>query len=107
MGIERSSPIRVSLVDDHLLLTDALAGLLRHQDDIEVVGVAGAVAQARQAPRSQLDVCLMDFLRPDGTGAEATREIKRRWPNAKVVILTAIADDETMLDAVEAGADGY
>jgi NarL family two-component system response regulator LiaR len=80
---------------------------MRHQDDIEVVGVAATVAEAREASRSQLDVCLMDYLLPDGTGAEATREIKRRWPNAKVVILTAIADDETMLDAVEAGADGY
>ncbi len=107
MGNARSSSIRVLLVDDHQLLTDALAGLMRHTPDIEVVGVAGTVADAKAAAREPLDVALMDYLLPDGTGAEATREIKRRWPQAKVVILTAIADDETMLDAVEAGADGY
>ncbi|HUR16399.1 MAG TPA: response regulator transcription factor, partial [Candidatus Limnocylindrales bacterium] len=107
MGTARSSPIRVLLVDDHKLLTDALAGLLGHTDDIEVVGVASTVAEAKSAALEPLDVALMDYLLPDGTGAEATREIKRHWPDAKVVILTAVADDETMLDAVEAGADGY
>jgi DNA-binding NarL/FixJ family response regulator len=107
MAIARPSSIRVLLVDDHQLLTDALAGLMRHTPDIEVVGVCSTVAETREALRQPLDVCLMDYLLPDGTGAEATREIKRRWPTAKVVMLTAVADDETMLDAVEAGADGY
>ena len=107
MGKPRSSPIRVLLVDDHQLLTDALAGLMRHTDDIEVVGIASTVAEAKAAALQPVDVALMDYLLPDGTGAEATREIKRRWPKAKVVILTAVADDETMLDSVEAGADGY
>jgi DNA-binding NarL/FixJ family response regulator len=107
MDIARPSSIRVLLVDDHQLLTDALSGLMRHAPDLEVVGVAACVAQAREAAKNPLDVALMDYLLPDGTGAEATREIKRRWPAAKVIMLTAIADDETMLDAVEAGADGY
>ena len=49
----------------------------------------------------------MDYLLPDGTGADATREVKRTWPSAKVVMLTAVADDDTMLDAVKAGVDGY
>jgi DNA-binding NarL/FixJ family response regulator len=103
----RQSSIRVLLVDDHQLLTDALAGLLQREADIKIVGVAGSVAEARAAARAQMDVVLMDYLLPDGTGAEATREIKRRWPSAKVIVLTAVTDDETMLDAVEAGADGY
>jgi DNA-binding NarL/FixJ family response regulator len=54
-----------------------------------------------------MDVVLMDYVLPDGTGAEATREIKRRWPKAKVVLVTGLSDDETMLDAVAAGADGF
>jgi DNA-binding NarL/FixJ family response regulator len=107
MDTARPSSIRVLLVDDHQLLTDALAGLMRHAADLEVVGVAASVAEVREQARQPLDVALMDYLLPDGTGAEATREIKRRWPSAKVIMLTAIADDETMLDAVEAGADGY
>ena len=107
MESARPSSIRVLLVDDHQLLTDALSGLLQREPDIEIVGVAGTVAEARAATRQPMDVVLMDYLLPDGTGAEATREIKRRWPSARVIVLTAVSDDETMLDAVAAGADGY
>ena len=107
MEYARPSSIRVLLVDDHQLLTDALSGLLQRESDIESVGVAASVAEARAAAGNRMDVVLMDYLLPDGTGAEATREIKRRWPSAKVIVLTAVQDDETMLDAVEAGADGY
>jgi len=107
MDTSRASLIRVLLVDDHQLLTDALSDLLQREPDIEIVGVAASVAEARDAARQRMDVVLMDYLLPDGTGAEATREIKRRWPSAKVIVLTAVLDDETMLDAVDAGADGY
>jgi len=111
MANARPSSIRVLLVDDHQLLTDALAGLIRHTDDLEVAGVCGSLAEVREAlhdPGGEpIDVALMDYLLPDGTGAEATREVKRMWPSAKVVMLTAVADDKTLLDAVEAGADGY
>ena len=103
----RPSAIRVLLVDDHLLLTDALSGLLSREPDIQVCGVAASVAEARVAAREQIDVVLMDYVLPDGTGAEATREIKRHWPSARVVLLTGLSDDETMLDAVDAGVDGY
>lgn len=110
MAPAQPSSIRVLLVDDHKLLTDALTGLMRHTDDIEVVGVCGslsAVQDAVQSSATWVDVALMDYLLPDGTGADATRAVKRRWPSARVVMLTAVADDETMLDAVEAGVDGY
>ena len=107
MDVGRPPPIRVLLVDDHRLLTDALSGLLSREPDIEVSGVAATVAGARDAAREPMDVVLMDYTLPDGTGAQATREIKRRWPSAKVVFLTGLSDDETMLDAVAAGADGY
>jgi len=50
---------------------------------------------------------LMDYRLPDGTGAEATRAIKARWPAARVVMLTALNDDETVLESIQAGADGY
>ena len=49
----------------------------------------------------------MDYRLPDGTGAEATRAIKARWPAARVVMLTALNDDETVLESIQAGADGY
>jgi len=99
--------IRVMLVDDHQLLTGSLAALLSREPDIEVVGVAASVAEAKAMARERLDVVLMDYRLPDGTGAEATRAIKARWPAARVVMLTAVSDDETILESIQAGADGY
>jgi DNA-binding NarL/FixJ family response regulator len=101
------SEIRVLLVDDHQLLTDALAQLLGHEGDIRVAGVARTVSEAKAAARDRVDVVLMDYRLPDGTGADATRAIKARWPAAKIIMLTAISDDETVLDSIQAGADGY
>lgn len=100
-------PIRVLLVDDHQLLTGALSRILDRESDIEVVGVAASVAEARSMARQPLDVVLMDYRLPDGTGAEATRALKARHPTTRVVMLTAVADDETILDSIQAGADGY
>jgi DNA-binding NarL/FixJ family response regulator len=102
-----SKPIRVLFVEDHQLLADALAALLSREPDIEVVGVAGTVAAAKSMARERLDVVLMDYRLPDGTGAEATRAIKARWPAARVVMVTALTDDETVLESIQAGADGY
>jgi len=102
-----SKPIRVLLVDDHQLLTGSLSQVLAREEDIEVVGVAGSVADAKGLIRERVDVVLMDYRLPDGTGAEATRAIKARWPTARVVMLTALADDETILESIQAGADGY
>src|SRR5919112_4319752 len=99
--------IRVLFVEDHQLLADALSALLSREPDIEVVGIAGTVADAKALARDRLDVVLMDYKLPDGTGAEATRAIKARWPTARVVMLTALNDDETVLESIQAGADGY
>lgn len=100
-------PIRVLLVDDQQILTDALSRLLMREGDIEVVGIAGTVQEARNLTQGPLDVVLMDYRLPDGTGAEATRAIKARWPAARVVMLTALYDDDTILESIQAGADGY
>ncbi|MDQ3128191.1 MAG: response regulator transcription factor [Chloroflexota bacterium] len=99
--------IRVLFVEDHQLLADALSALLAREPDMEVVGIAGTVADAKLMARERLDVVLMDYHLPDGTGAEATRAIKARWPAARVVMVTAISDDETVLESIQAGADGY
>lgn len=107
MARQPGRPIRVLLVDDHRLLTDALARSVADESDIEIVGIAATVAEAKAIARDRLDVVLMDYRLPDGTGADATRAIKARWPSAKVVMLTAQSDDETILESIHAGADGY
>jgi len=99
--------IRVLLVEDHRLLADSLAALLAREADIEVVGTANTVAEAKAMAKDRLDVVLMDYHLPDGTGADATRAIKARCPAARVVMVTALTDDETVLESIQAGADGY
>ena len=99
--------IRVLFVEDHQLLADALSAMLGREPDMEVIGVAKSVADAKSMARDRLDVVLMDYHLPDGTGAEATRAIKARWPGARVVMVTALTDDETVLESIQAGADGY
>ena len=100
-------PIRVLFVEDHQLLAEALAAMLAREPDMDVVGTAGSVADAKVMARERVDVVLMDYRLPDGTGADATRAIKARWPAARVVMLTAVKDDETVLESIQAGADGY
>ena len=102
-----AATIRVVLVDDHQVLVEALRYVLEREPDIRVVAVARSVGEAKLSAREPLDVALMDYVLPDGTGAEATRAIKARWPGARVVMLTAVTDDETILESIQAGADGY
>jgi DNA-binding NarL/FixJ family response regulator len=99
--------IRVLFVEDHQLLAEALSAMLAREPDMTVVGIAGSVTEAKALSRERIDVALMDYRLPDGTGAEATRAIKARWPAARVVMLTAVKDDETVLESIQAGADGY
>jgi DNA-binding NarL/FixJ family response regulator len=96
------------LVDDHEVVRNGIRALLAPHDDICVVGEAataeGAVAEA---DRTEPDVVVMDVRLPDGSGVEATREIRSRHPETKVVMLTSYADDDALLASIVAGASAY
>ncbi len=106
-GSSGSRPVRVLLVDDHRLVLESLARVLDEEPDINIVGTATTVAEAKDVAREPVDVVLMDYRLPDGTGVEATRTIKARWPGSRIIMLTAVDDDETVLESIQAGADGY
>ncbi len=99
--------IRVLVVDDHRVLAEALTAALSEEPGMDVVGIAGSVAEIADHLGSRVDVVLMDYMLGDGTGADGTRIVKARQPEAAVVILTAVSDGETILETVKAGADGY
>jgi DNA-binding NarL/FixJ family response regulator len=99
--------IRVLLVDDHRALADALSRMLATEPGITMVGSAYSAAEARVRLRQPVDVVLMDYVLPDGTGAEVARAAKARWPRVSVIMLTAYDDDETVLESIQAGADGF
>ena len=99
--------MRVLLCDDHQVFAEALAGLLTNEG-LEVVGIAGSVADAVSNTSSrQPDVVLMDYELPDGDGVSATTAIKATMPSTQVVLLTSNADEDVLVSAIEAGASGY
>jgi DNA-binding NarL/FixJ family response regulator len=100
--------IRILVVEDHLIVAEALADLLAKQPGMEVVGVANTIAASVElASTFQPDVVLMDFRLPDGTGDEAARAIRIQSPASAVVFLTADDSPAAWLAAVGAGACGY
>jgi two-component system, NarL family, response regulator DevR len=101
-------PLRVMLVDDHDVVRSGIAALLRATDDIVVCGEAGGVREAiEEADRASPDVVVMDVRLADGSGIEATREIRARRPDIQVLMLTSFADDEALFASIMAGASGY
>ena len=100
--------MKVVLVDDHEVVRQGLKTLIDSQDDLDVVGEAGDVDNAiRQVGYHSPDVVVMDVRLPDGTGVEACREIRSRWPDVKVLMLTSYADEEALVSSIMAGASGY
>lgn len=100
--------IRVLVADDHAVVREGLRTFLGLQEGIEVVGeAADGEAAVREAERLQPDVVLMDLVMPRRDGAEAMRELRRRLPRSRVIVLTSFTDDERLLPAIQAGAAGY
>jgi two-component system, NarL family, response regulator DevR len=101
-------PLRVMLVDDHEVVRDGIRALLDGTDDIVVCAEAGSVrAAVAEAERALPDVIVMDVRLQDGSGIEATRDIRARRPQTQVLMLTSFADDEALFASIMAGAAGY
>jgi two-component system, NarL family, response regulator DevR len=101
-------PLGVMLVDDHEIVRDGIRAMLEAQDDIVVTTEAGTVRDAiDEAARTRPDVIVMDVRLTDGSGIEATREIRAARPATKVLMLTSFADDEALFASIMAGASGY
>jgi two-component system, NarL family, response regulator DevR len=103
-----TSRLRILLVDDHEVVRDGVKALINANDDMTVVAEAGTVAEAiAQAVRTRPDVVVMDVRLADGSGIEATREIRAKLEKTQVLMLTSFADDEALFASIMAGAAGY
>lgn len=101
-------PIRILVVDDHDVVREGLAAMLRHRPGYEIVAMVGSAAEAlTAADRFVPDIVILDVHLPDGSGIETCREIKSRHPAIGVIILTGSSDEDLVLTAVIAGANGY
>ena len=99
---------RVLLVDDHEIMRDGLREVLQREGDFDVVGQAGdGAAAVRIAQQLRPDVVIMDVMMPLKNGIDACREITEMLPDTRVLILTASAEDDAVMEAVAAGATGY
>jgi DNA-binding NarL/FixJ family response regulator len=100
--------IRVLVVDDHAVVREGLRTFLELQDGIAVIGEAADGEDAvRQAEALKPDVIVMDLVMPRLDGVGAMRELRRRLPSARVIVLTSFVEDERLLPAIQAGAAGY
>src|SRR4051794_8183085 len=108
MPPDKRPPLSVMLVDDHEVVRDGIRAMLSAEDDIVIAGEAGTVREAiDEADRTRPDVVVMDVRLADGSGIEATREIRAKHPDTNVLMLTSFADDEALFASIMAGASGF
>jgi DNA-binding NarL/FixJ family response regulator len=98
----------VLLVDDHELIRQGLRHAFERDPEFTVVGEAGSVAEAvRLATELKPAVVIMDLRLPDGSGLDATRQLRATMPDVGIVVLTMYAGDDQLFGALEAGASAF
>lgn len=108
MTLSSKKPIRVMLVDDSEVVRMGLRTLLSAEATLEIVGEATSVATAVDvATHVKPEVLLLDLRLPDGSGFDACRQILKRLPETRVLILTSVVDDTLVDEAIRAGTHGY
>lgn len=100
--------VRILIADDHMLIRQAVRGVVEQEPDLEIVAEAGDGQEAAQrASETQPDVVLMDLMMPVCDGFEATERVLACSPHSRVVIFTASDQEEDALQALQRGAMGY
>jgi len=102
------TPIRIMIVDDHLMVRDGLRVFLSNYDDLELVAEAEDGAQAIElCAEARPDVVLMDLLMPTLDGPTATARMRKAHPEVQVIALTSFVEEDLIRRAIQAGAVGY
>ncbi len=108
MSADATHPTRILLVDDHELIRSGLGAVLDMEDDMDVVGTAGSVAEAISCyDELSPDVVVADLQLQDGTGLDIVRTIRKQSDQTGLIILTMHAGDDQIFAAMQAGASGF
>jgi NarL family two-component system response regulator LiaR len=100
--------IRILIVDDHKIVREGLRILLSEEPDFEIIGEAAYGTEAIEKARNMSpDVLLLDLVLPDLNGIEVTRQVLAQHPHIRILLLTSFAEDQNVVDAMQAGATGY
>lgn len=101
--------VRIAIVDDNSFLISAVKEKLSFFDNLKVrfTGVNGKEIIEKLETNNQVDLILMDIEMPTMNGIEATKLIKQKYPQIKIIMLTVFDNDENIFNAIKAGADGY
>jgi DNA-binding NarL/FixJ family response regulator len=100
--------IGVLVVDDHPVVLAGLAALIASDPQLTVVATAKSAGEARDLPEDvEPRVAVLDLQLPDGDGISLGTELKQRWPDLRVLILTMHADEATVIQSLASGLDGY
>jgi DNA-binding NarL/FixJ family response regulator len=100
--------IRVLVVDDHAIVRQGLRTFIDLQGDMEIVGEGTNGIEAVELARStQPDIVLLDLVMPEMDGVQATSKIIEHSPNSRVIILTSFSEEDQVIPAIRAGAQGY
>jgi DNA-binding NarL/FixJ family response regulator len=106
--MKKSEKIRILIADDHYIVRIGLVALMSTEPDMEVVAQAGDGNQALELfGRLKPDLALLDMRMPVKDGVQTAREIRSKFPDARIVMLTAFDGDEDIHKALQAGAQGY
>jgi DNA-binding NarL/FixJ family response regulator len=107
-GAAVEKPCRIVLVEDDRPVRERLVGLVEQWPGGRLVAACATLGEALDAISThELDLLITDLKLPDGSGVEAIRQLAVRRPRAEAMVISVLADERTVLDAIEAGASGY
>lgn len=102
------SAIRILMVDDHKVVRQGISSLLELEPDLNVIAEAGSGREAlKLVDRLRPDIILLDLKMIDISGTEVCRRVTAKYPNIAILMLTAISNDQEILECINAGAKGY
>ncbi|MBO0995582.1 response regulator [Bacillus sp. SD088] len=99
---------KILIVEDQVIVRKGLRMILEQEADFTIIGEAGTGVEALQVmEQAQADLILLDIRMPDMSGIEATKLLKQRWPQVKILILTTFNDEEAAVETLKDGANGF